>query len=280
MPRGLTSGDPGLSPDDRQEGQPASDSPRSRNLAWEGLLNARDLGGLPAADGRRIRWGALVRSDLLPRLTPAGQKALVGHGIKTLVDVRLPEEVAQDGDTYPFRGGLPDPDQPSYTNVPFNTSRGPDGDIEIRAAYQAAGSREELNRLDIDSHRRGLAAIAMTISRAPDGGVLVHCHAGKDRTGAIVAILLSLAGVPDEAIADDYAVTAANLSPLISEWLDSMSSDPAERERLTWLATPTRDAMLDTLRHVREQYGSAEAYLLGGGVTPEDIERLRERLLD
>ena len=81
-------------------------------------------------------------------------------------------------------------------------------------------------------------------------------------------------------IADDYALTAPNLAPLIAEWLDSMSSDPAERARLARLSTPSREAMLDTLAYVRRRHGGPAAYLRAGGVTPEDIERLYDRLVD
>jgi protein tyrosine/serine phosphatase len=252
----------------------------SRVLAWDGLFNARDLGGLPAADGGHVRWGALVRSDMLPRLTPDGQAALVDHGIRTVVDVRFPEEVVLDWDAYPFRGEAPSGDAPRYLNVPFNTGRGQDGEEEIRQAYRTAESREELNRLDIDLNQKGIAAIVTAIATAAEGGVLVHCHAGKDRTGAVVAVLLSLVGVPDEVIADDYALTALSLAPLISEWLDEMSSDPAERARLERLAIPSREAMLETLAHLRRRHGGAEAYLLAGGVTPADLERLRDRLVE
>jgi protein tyrosine/serine phosphatase len=257
-----------------------SQEARSRILGWEGLFNARDLGGLPAAGGGRIRWGALVRSDMLPRLTQAGQAALVDHGIRTVVDVRFPEEVVLDWDAYPFQGDAASGDAPRYLNVPFNTGRGQDGEEEIRQAYQTATSREELNRLDIDLNQAGVAAIVTAVARAPDGGVLVHCHAGKDRTGAVVAVLLSLVGVPDDVIADDYALTAVSLGPIISEWLDSMSSDPAERARLEGLARPSREAMLDTLGHLGRRHSGAEAYLRAGGVTPGDIERLRARLVE
>jgi protein tyrosine/serine phosphatase len=167
-----------------------------------------------------------------------------------------------------------------YTNVPFNYGRDPELDDQVHAAYQSASSRQELNRHDIDWNRSGIAAAAMAIADAPEGGVLVHCHAGKDRTGAVVATVLSTLGVSDEAIADDYALTTIALEPLIVEWLDEHSTNEEEREHLRMLAMPVREAMLDTLSYMRAKHGSAEAFLIGGGVTVAQIQRLRDRLLE
>jgi protein tyrosine/serine phosphatase len=242
-----------------------------RILDWDGALNARDTGGLPTSDGRRVKRGALVRSDVLSRLTPSGQAALVDHGVRTIVDVRSTEETELDRESYPFRDR-----SVAYLNVPFNKIP----DEELRARYASALSREEFNRLDLDHGRSGLGAIVSAIADAIPGGVLVHCHAGKDRTGLVVAVLLALVGVDDESIADDYALTARNLEPLIVDWLDSMSNDEAERARLRDLAHPRREAMLDTLRYLRERYGSAAQYLLGAAVTEKQIKRLHERLVE
>ena len=146
--------------------------------------------------------------------------------------------------------------------------------------YEAATSRSELTRLDLELNWRGVAAAAAAIADAEPGAVLVHCHAGKDRTGVVVAVLLSLIGVTDQDIADDYALTASNIEPLIAEWLDSMSDDPVERERLRVLAMPGREAMLDTLAFLHTRYGSAEAYLRMGGLTDVQLQRLRARLIE
>ena len=81
-------------------------------------------------------------------------------------------------------------------------------------------------------------------------------------------------------IAEDYALSMLNLEPLIVAWLDATSQDPAERNRLRALATPTREAMRDTLDHLRSRYGSAETYLRGCGVSDEQLARLRARLLE
>ena len=252
---------------------------RSRILDWEGCYNVRDLGGLPTADGRHIRWGALVRSDIPTRLTEAGRQSLLDHGVRTVVDLRFPGEVDADWHSYPFQ----DDDGRAtidYRHVPFNFGRDPDMDDQIHAAYQSATSRQELNRNDIDWNQKGITAAVAAIADAAPGGVMVHCHAGKDRTGAVVALTLSALGVADQDIADDYALTALSIEPLIVEWLDEHSSTDEEREHLRMLAMPVAEAMLDTLAYMRERHGSAEAFLRGGGLTDDQMDRLRARLLE
>lgn len=258
-----------------------SETQTSRVLKWEGCFNVRDLGGLTTDDGGRTRTGALVRADVPTRLTSAGRAALLDHGIRTMVDLRFATEVALDWDAYPFQDLVGDPEAVSvvYANVPFNTGRDPADDEAIHNAYRAATSRSELNRLDLDRNRPGIVAAIAAIADAATGGVLVHCHAGKDRTGIVVALLLSLVGVSEDDIADDYARTAVNLEPLIVEWLDSISDDANERDRLRALAMPAREAMLDALAHLRRHYDSAETYLRDGGLSGAQVERLRARLV-
>jgi protein tyrosine/serine phosphatase len=250
----------------------------SRVLDWEGCYNVRDLGGLTTGDGGRIRWGALIRSDIPTRLTEKGRKSLFQHGVRTLVDLRFKDEVASDWAAYPFQE-LDGPDV-CYSHVPFDTGRDAQRREEESAAYDAARSRAEFNRLDLDWGRGGIAAAVAAIADAPEGGVLVHCHAGKDRTGIVTALVLSLLGVSDDDIADDYALTTLNLEPLIVEWLDGLTEDPDERDRLRTLATPAREAMLDTLAHLRRRYGSAAEYLQAAGLSDAQMERLRARLLE
>jgi len=247
-----------------------------RILDWAGLLNARDVGGLPTMHGGRIRPGALVRSDVLTRLTDEGRAALVEHGVRTIVDVRSAGELAED-DVYPFAA---DDEVVKYLNVPFSLGRDADAWAEIKARYERAETREELNRIDLDGHRAGLVAIARAVADAPPGGVLVHCHAGKDRTGLVIGLLLSLVGVADDQIADDYALTSLNFEPLIVEWLDRMTDDPRERQRLRGLAEPRREVILDTLGYLRGRYGSALEYLMAGGLEQPYLDRLEARLVE
>jgi len=247
-----------------------------RILDWEGALNARDTGGLPTADGRRIRPGALVRSDVLTRLTPSGRAALIAHGVRTIVDVRTADELARDVD-YPFRDSQVAGD-PSYINVSFVSDLTDEQRAHIKAKQSTAWNLGELNRMDSDIHRSGIAAIAAAVADAQEGGVLIHCHAGKDRTGMSVGILLSLAGVADDDVADDYTLTMLAYEKLIDEWIGTV--DDEDRERMRQLAKPTREAMLEMLSHINDKYGGIEQYLLGAGVSGKQIERIRDRLVE
>jgi protein-tyrosine phosphatase len=250
----------------------------SRLLAWEGCFNVRDLGGLPAAGGRRTRLGALVRSDTLCRLSPAGRDELLRHGVRTVIDLRFPIELERDAVPHPFResaGGV------AYMNAPINAGRDPAREAELSTVFaDRTLTRAQLNVLDVDVNPVGIARICTAVARAQPGGVLLHCHAGKDRTGIVVAVLLALVGVPDDLIADDYALSGKNLAALTQEWLDGITQDPAERARLTQQAVPSPQAILAVLDHLRTKHGGVEAYLLSGGMTSDDVSTLRDRLLE
>ncbi|WP_240972405.1 tyrosine-protein phosphatase [Nonomuraea composti] len=221
--------------------------PVATALRWPGCDNARDLAGLPTSGGGRIRKGALFRSD---RPRPAGVEAVLASGVRLLIDLRLPAECAADPS--PLAG------HPVYRNLPV--LREEDTVLEAMAETLPGIYRAILDR-GADRIARVLTAIAL----APPGGVLVHCHAGRDRTGLVVALALTLAGVPDEEIARDYARTAACLTP-----------DPGERARRL-AAQITADTMLETLAYLRERYGGAVPYL---GLDESLSSRLKTRLTE
>jgi protein-tyrosine phosphatase len=106
---------------------------------------------------------------------------------------------------------------------------------------------------------------------------LFHCHAGKDRTGLIAALLLALAGVPEPTIAEDYALSQECLQPIYDERL-SQERDPAQRARLARMFGSVPETMLGILEHLNTRHDGAERYLLAAGVAPADVERLRRRV--
>jgi protein-tyrosine phosphatase len=131
----------------------------------------------------------------------------------------------------------------------------------------------------VEQFRGLMAAAVAAVARAPEGGVLIHCAAGKDRTGLVSAMLLGTVGVPAATIADDYALTAELLRSRDLEWLENGPGERAEREAMLARFTPTAQVMLEVLDQLGERYGGVEPYLLAGGVSRGDLARLRERLL-
>jgi protein tyrosine/serine phosphatase len=245
-----------------------------RALEWDGCLNVRDLGGLPTEDGGVTRRGAIVRSDNVHELSDAGWDALVSHGIRRVVDLRFDEERLRDAPR----------DVPvEVVHASFFGSQDPDyhaADVEAwrRSASQEDGFAERyLAYLDDFGPHVGTALAA--IADAPeDGGVLVHCWGGKDRTGLVCALALRLAGVDRETIAEDYALSGPNLGRGVpAGWIDEATDPDERRGRERSLLSP-RASMLHVLEQLERRHGSVEAYLRTCGVDDERTGRLRTRL--
>lgn len=235
-----------------------------RRLVWPDCHNVRGLGGLPTADGGRLRPGALVRADHLGRLTDQGMTALQDHGISRIIDLRNEAEAAAP--IHPFAG------TPIYRLLPLiDPAREPERDL-VAERTKAATYRGSVLR---NGHAIGAAIGA--IADAPAGGVIVHCAVGRDRTGMIVALVLAAAGVPDELIAADYSYTAECLRSEHEAALAAVT-DPAARAALLEQQASPAENILGMLRVATERYGDVRRYLLGNGVTPAQLDRLLARL--
>ncbi len=232
------------------------------SLDWPDCLNVRDLGGLPTVDGRQLSTGALIRSDNLTRLSPAGIKIVREVGLGRVVDVRSPEECAHDPS--PFAG------EPLHCNRPLARPGDP---------WDPALGLGQNYLISLDLNPDLYAAAVEAIATAPAGGVVVHCHSGKDRSGMIVALTLSLAGVSAEAIAADYAAVSDRMRALFAEWLAAVA-DPTERDQLAEELSSRPATMITALDHFETEYGGAEAYLRHGGLGSDAIDALRARLVE
>src|SRR3954453_2755881 len=116
----------------------------ARRLAWDGCLNVRDIGGYAPTDGKAIRWRAVLRADNLCQLTPAGCADLRAYGVKTIIDLRSPTEMARA--PHPFAPQDASDVSPSYLNLPMLDEQ----DLEGSTALDAAPTMLELYRVILD----------------------------------------------------------------------------------------------------------------------------------
>jgi protein-tyrosine phosphatase len=243
---------------------------QARHLPWDACYNARELGGYPTESGSATRWKALIRSDSLYHLTPAGQAALRDYGVRTIIDLRSPHELETHAN--PFAAQQEIEDAPRYLHIHLV-------DDVTAALGDATGSMIDDYCIILDRRKESMASVINAVaSTLQDGAVLVHCAGGKDRTGIIIALLLSLAGVPRETIIEDYALSEILLEPPHSEWLAKQSEITGEPvERPIWMHSrpETMQAVFD---YLDREYGGVEPYLHSAGVTPATMTQIRTYL--
>ena len=286
-------------------------------VAWidlDGAVNVRDLGGLATDDGGLTAPGRLLRGDNLQDLSPADVRRLVDDiGLTTVIDLRSPQEVAAEGPgpltriqsvRHLYHSLLPELGQATdaAADPPGDADdAGPDGGngagprataspASVAARALAIRQRDVALALSPDDVRVGyydgyledrpdqVVAALRGIAHSP-GAALVHCAAGKDRTGVVVALALTAAGVRREAVVADYAATAERMHAVLDRlrasptYADDTNSRPAE-EHMPYPQTMAR--FLDLLN---SRYGGALAWLDGQGFGPADVSALRARLL-
>ncbi|GAA2644559.1 tyrosine-protein phosphatase [Dactylosporangium fulvum] len=227
----------------------------------EGLVNFRDLGGLPA-EGGTVRPGVLFRSDSLAYATRADVHRLVdGLGVTTVIDLRGEHEVARLG-----RGPL----------------------ARTRVGYYPAPIADVSGADDLVGHYLAMLAekgdvLAGTVRLLASSDALpavFHCEAGCDRTGVLAAVVLGLLGVPDDAIAEDYAATAAAM-PTIHERVrvvvERLGLPPRPLSVTVW--EPEAAMMAHTLDLVRQRWGGMDGWAREQGLRDEDLSALRSALI-
>ncbi|WP_139416791.1 tyrosine-protein phosphatase [Agromyces laixinhei] len=240
----------------------------STRLPVPGTYNFRDLGGLSALTGT-VRDGVLYRADGLARLGEAGQARLRELGVGIVIDLRDENEAQMMPDD------LGDLDVEVLRLPVFEGSGASQGmaGISLEALYE---------RIAVQ-HASVVVAALREISTAGDRGVVVHCTAGKDRTGVVVAFTLLAVGVDRESVILDYAATEANLA---GEWLEGMvelvsrygvPDSPALR---TLMGGSPREAIEGVIELVEREHGSVREYLLASGLELSTLASLEQLLIE
>ena len=250
-------------------------------MTWvelDGAVNVRDVGGLPTVDGRTTRPGVLLRSDNLQALSGRDVAHLVDDlGLRTVLDLRTDGEVELEG---------PGPLRSRPEVAHHHLSLIPHG-FEGRAAVARAIPDEDAPEHSMshfyvdylkdapDSIATALRLLATPASRLS----LVHCAAGKDRTGVVVAVALSLAGVTRDAVVADYARSAERIAQVRDRLVASSTYTADVSARTLDSMTPHAHNMQRFLDAVDRDYGGPHGLAMSVGVDEETVDRLRARLL-
>lgn len=248
---------------------PVTGASQDRHIPLEGAVNFRDLGGYRGADGRTIRWRSLYRADDLSRLSRPDRAFVRTLGIATVIDLRSRAEVELQ--RFPV-----DEIPVGFHHLPL-VSKLPAFEDFRNGPGWFAGHYLDIARKSGEQIAQAVAIVAQPQSHP----AIVHCAAGKDRTGVLVAVLLALLGVSDETIADDYALSARAMDGVLARLLERLPEQEEEIRSVaaTMLsATPANiRALLDGLR---AEYGSVEGYVAAFGAGDDVVAALRGGLLE
>lgn len=259
------------------------DGTAARAIALEGATNFRDFGGYQGAEGRRVRWGQLYRSGELSRVSEADRRVIADLGLDRIVDLRIEEELHRAPNALAARErtrithlALYPGSASAYGELLMSGTASADAMVEIMAA---------INRDLARDHNAEYAALLRAVAHA-EGPVLIHCAAGKDRTGFGVAMLLFALGVSREEVMEDYLLTERHfdsgtaLEEHIQRYVDR-GAPPIDPEVLRPLLAVDRRYLAAALDEIDRLAGSVEAYLAGPlACTHETQETLRARLLE
>jgi protein tyrosine/serine phosphatase len=228
-----------------------------RHLPFDGTRNVRDVGGYPTLDGRRMRWRTLLRSDELTRLPAGTVDALVGLGLRQVIDLRWPEELLTAPND--FRR---DP-VVRYTSIPL-LADDPTPHAGLAGMYRHV----------LDARAPQLAAVVRAL--LADGGLpaVIGCAAGKDRTGVTIALLLDLCGVPRDLIVEDYALSAGFFASPVAH----IEADDWRHGRLIVDSPP--EYMDSALAHLDAVHGGARRLLREQGLTDAELDDLVDLLTE
>jgi len=245
-----------------------------RRILFEGAVNFRDLGGYPAPDGRRTRWGQVFRADNLAGLTEADLVLLESLGLKALIDFRLPMEREASPDRLPEgssirrveAGFIPAGTLEMLALVKAGTIPAPEIERRVIAQYR-------LFCVDHTEEYRQTFAVALDPRSYP---LLLHCTSGKDRTGFAAALLLLALDVPRETVIEDY-----NLTNLFRRPVPHLFGPETPEEVMTILLSAQPKYLEAALDQVDRVYGSFDDYLEQAlGVGDSDRQRLVDLLTE
>lgn len=235
-----------------------------RPVKMDGPRNFRDLGGYPAKKGM-TKKGVFYRSDGLQLLSDQDRQWILAHDIRCIIDLRNENEAIRQPDALGKDF--------TYYNIPMSDKK---AEIDGREIYP--DSLSELYKLILTRHMKDFVRV-MRIFIEQNGLPLVfHCAVGKDRTGLTAMLLLSVCGVSEEVTLADYETSAQNMEPLYNKMKEEFQSRNVEVP--DDLLTSPAEEMKKAMDFLHKFWGSAEGYLKAGGLTENELSRLRELFIE
>ena len=248
--------------------QDSTSSRLPRHLGLAGTYNLRDTGGYRTLDGRTTRWRTFLRSDSLHRVPLMAQTTLLNYGVRTVIDLRRSDELHVAPNVFASSSEI------VYHHLSLLADTLPERKVAPR-------SLPDIYRMILEQRQEPLRQILATLA-APGGlPAIVHCTAGKDRTGLIVALLLGLVGVPAATIVEDYALSSQYLGdPYLEEARQRAAHHgiPWKWYQHTIICPP--EFMHTTLQYIDERHGGIVAYVRSIGLSQEQCARLRYALVE
>ena len=247
----------------------------SRQIDLEGVLGFRDLGGYPAKGGLKVAWRRLFRSDELRRMTRHDLTKLKQEiGLASVIDLRNAREGLEQQQEISLMNEI----GAKYYYVPLNTDADRREERELALKFSHMGE-VYLYRIRHQEYGERVIKALEIISDPGNHPLAFHCVAGKDRSGILAAFVLSVLGVADRDIIDDYVLTSQYIEALF----DRLNSDPETPKDILELPGYTREAAPESmawfLTSLRSEYGSARGYLAMHGADASLFEQLEKTLL-
>ncbi len=262
-----------------------------RRLDLDGAINVRDLGGYATTDGKPTRWKTLLRADNVGGLPAESQAALADYGVRTVIDLRRDSQIENLGNVFD-----------SYPRVTFYHQQMVSDATREEMAASSELAKDWLRRMEelegpaakaanycmrLDTRQDAIRETLSTLAAPGTLPALFHCQAGKDRAGIMAALLLGIAGVPDETITEDYELSSyyrwrASLAEReISEPYEGAPPEAFDAEGYeTYRQGSPAESMATVLEYLDERYGGIEGYVRDAGLTEDEITALRTAVVE